>query len=238
MRLFFLSAIAALALSACASTPPFTAGPHLTLVDTTELPPPTSVDPATGAYEYRIGALDKLAINVFGAPELTQEEVQTDGSGNIVFPLLGSIQARGKTPAELATEIEQGLRGRYMRDPQVTVNAREVVSQMITIDGQVTEPGLFPVTGPMTLMRAVARARGTTEFARLNDVVVFRTVGDRQMAALYSLEAIRRGMYRDPPIYPNDIVIVGDSPSKRLLRNLIQAGGLIVTPIVAVLQNI
>jgi polysaccharide export outer membrane protein len=229
--------MAALALGACA-TPRFTPGPELTLVDATELPPPASVNAATGAFEYRIGPFDKLAITVFGAPELTQEEVQTDGSGHIVFPLLGDIDARGKTPAQLATEIQQGLRARYMRDPRVTVNVREVVSQVITVDGQVTEPGLYPVTTQMTLMRAIARARGTTDIARLQDVVVFRTVGEQRMAALYNLDAIRRGMYPDPAVYANDVVIVGASPTQRLIRNLIQAGGLIVTPIVAVLQRI
>jgi len=237
VRLSLLAALLALALTACASTPRFTPGPHLTLVDTTELPPPTGVNSSTGQYEYRIGALDKLTVNVLGAPELTQE-VQADGSGRIIFPLIGEVIAQGKTPAEVSAEIEQRLAARYMRHPQVTVNVREVVSQTITVDGQVTEPGIYPIGGSMTLMRAVARARGATEFARLQDVVVFRTVGDRQMAALYNLEAIRRGMYPDPAVYANDVVVVGDSPTRRFFRNLIQAGGLIVTPIVAVLQNI
>jgi polysaccharide biosynthesis/export protein len=125
-----------------------------------------------------------------------------------------------------------------MRDPRVSVNVLEMHSQLVTVDGQVTEPGMFPVTGDMTLMRAIARARGTTEFARLQDVVVFRTVGDQHMAALYNLEAIRRGLYPDPAVYPNDLVVVGDSPARRMFRDIIQASGLIVTPIVALLQNI
>ena len=75
----------------------------------------------------------------------------------------------------------------------MTVNLKETVSQVITVDGQVTEPGLYPVVGRMTLMRAVATAKGLSEFAKLNDVVVFRTVKGQKLAALYDLHAIRRG---------------------------------------------
>ena len=99
------------------------------------------------------------------------------------------------------------------------------------------KPGLYPVVGRMTLMRAVATAKGTTEFARLDDVVVFRTVGDRQMAALYNLGAIRRGAYPDPELYASDVVVVGDSPGRRLFRDILQAAPLITAPIIAYLSN-
>lgn len=233
--LFF--ALTALALAGCARTPPFTAGPHLTLAQGTELPPPSNVDPDTGRFDYRIGPFDKLRITVFGVEDLSQE-VQVDGSGRIGFPLVGQVVAQGKTPGELAQDIEAGLRRGYIRKPQVTVNLGEMVSQVITVDGQVREPGQYPVTAPLTLMRAVARAKGTTELARLHDVVVFRTVGDREMAALYNLEAIRRGVYPDPPVYPADVVVVGDSPARRMFQTLTQAGGLLAAPVIAILQRI
>jgi polysaccharide export outer membrane protein len=57
------------------------------------------------------------------------------------------------------------------------------------------------------------------------------------MAALYNLDAIRRGTYADPRLYADDVVIVGDSPARRLFRDILQAAPLIVTPIVALLQN-
>jgi polysaccharide export outer membrane protein len=111
------------------------------------------------------------------------------------------------------------------------------VSQVVTVDGQVRQPGLYPVVGGMTLMRAVATAQGTSEFARLRDVVVFRTVGGQNMAALYNLDAIRRGLYPDPEIFANDVVIVGDSPARRIFRDVLQAAPLITTPIIALLQR-
>jgi len=223
-------------LAACANGPALTPGPHLTVATATELPPPTTNDMAAQSRPYRIGAFDRLSVTVFGVPELSQT-VQADASGRISLPLVGQLDAAGHTPDELARSVETALRGRYIRDPQVTVNLEETVSQVITIDGQVREPGLYPVVGRMTLMRAVATAKGTTEFARLDDVVVFRTVGDRQMAALYNLGAIRRGAYPDPELFASDVVVVGDSPGRRLFRDILQAAPLITAPIIAYLSN-
>jgi polysaccharide export outer membrane protein len=226
-----------LAAAACSTPPRLEPGPHLTVVSTTELPPPDGVDVSTGERVYRVGPFDKVSIVVFGVDDLSRT-LQLDAGGRISMPLIGTIEASGKTPTELATEIATRLRGRYMRDPQVTVNLEETVSQVVTVDGQVREPGLYPVVGRMTLMRAIATAKGASEFARLQDVVVFRRVGGRDMAALYNLAAIRRGAYPDPEIFGNDVVIVGDSAARRLFRDILQASPLFLTPIIAILQNI
>lgn len=225
-----------LLLASCAHAPPIQPGPHLTVVPGGVLPPPTDVDPNSGARLYRVGPFDKLQISVYGLPELTQT-VQVDSSGRFSLPLLGTLEGLGKTPDQLSAEIAAGLRG-IVREPRVSVNVEETVNQLVTVDGQVREPGLYPVVGNMTLMRAIATAKGTSEFARLEDVVVFRTVGDQQMVALYNLSAIRRGLYPDPALYAQDVVVVGDSPSRRLFRDILQVSPLIVTPVVALLQTL
>jgi polysaccharide export outer membrane protein len=237
VKLHLLTPFVALALASCAHTPPFAPGPHLTLTEAQALPPPAGVDPNSEVRPYRIGPFDTLTVNVFGVSELSQK-VQVDSGGRISLPLIGGLDAQGRTPDELAREIAGRLRGRYLKDPQVSVNLEDTVSQVVTVDGQVREPGLYPVVGRMTLVRAVATAKGATEFAKLEDVVVFRKVGDRDMAALYNLQAIRRGMYPDPEIYANDVIVVGDSPARRMFKDVLQAGGLIATPIVAILQNL
>jgi polysaccharide export outer membrane protein len=86
-------------------------------------------------------------------------------------------------------------------------------------------------------MRAVSTAKGTAEFAKLSDVVVFRTVDGRKMAALYDLKAIQRGAYSDPEIFANDVIVVGDSPGRRLFRDILQATPLLTAPIIAYLNN-
>jgi polysaccharide export outer membrane protein len=186
------------------------------------------------ATPYRVGPMDKLVITVFGAPDLSGD-FQTDAAGRLSMPLIGQIDAAGATPKELSDAIAAKLTGNYVKDPQVTVNLKESISQRFTIDGQVTEPGSYPVLGNMSLMRAVAGAKGASEYARLDDVVVFRTVGGKQMAALYNLSAIRRGLYPDPQIYPNDIVIVGDSKARRMFQRFIEAAPTLATPLVLAL---
>ena len=129
------------------------------------------------------------------------------------------------------------MSGRYVRNPRVTVNLTEAVSQVVTVDGSVQKPGLYPVAGKLTLMRAIAIASGTSEFADDNHVVVFRRVNNKDMAALYDLRAIRQGMYPDPDIYANDVVLVGDSQARRLFRDLVQLSPLLAAPLVTILNK-
>jgi polysaccharide export outer membrane protein len=232
---FFSALIAAFLLVSCGGPHGLVPGPQLTVLPATELPPPEGVDLQTGARTFRVGPFDKLAISVFGLPELSQT-VQVDAAGRIAIPLVGALDAAGRTPAEISSEISRRL-ATYVREPQVAVNLDNAASQVVTVDGQVTQPGLYPVTANMTLIRAIASARGANEFARLDDVVIFRTVGDRQLAALYNLAAIRRGTYSDPSVYAGDVIIVGNSPARRLFRDILQASPLFVTPIVALLQR-
>jgi polysaccharide biosynthesis/export protein len=209
----------------------------ISVVPGTELLPPERIDLFEQNRPYLIGPFDKLNIDVFGIEELSAKEVQTDAGGRISFPLAGIIDAAGHTPGELEEMIEERLRGRFVRDPQVTVNLKETVSQVVTVDGQVKEPGLYPVIGRMTLMRAVATAKGASEFAKLDDVVIFRTVSGQKMAALYNLKAIRRGIYSDPEIFANDVVVVGDSKARRLFRDALQIFPLLTTPLILLFRS-
>lgn len=224
-------------LSGCASSGALGGAKDIQVLSGTELPAPDRSDLLAETRPYLIGPFDKLMIDVFGIEELSKKEVQTDASGRISFPLAGIVEAAGRTPAEIEEEIETRLRDRYVRDPQVTVNLKETVSQVITVDGQVKEPGLYPVIGKMTLMRAVATAKGTAEFAKLDDVVIFRTVKGQDFAALYNLDAIRRGNYDDPEVFANDVVIVGDSKARRMFKDALQIVPLLTTPLIIALQN-
>jgi polysaccharide export outer membrane protein len=211
---------------------------QIKVVDSTELPEPGRTDLLGESRPYLIGPFDKLTIDVFGIDELSKKEVQTDASGRISFPLAGVIDAAGRTPNEVEQIIEAKLRGRYVRDPQVTVNLKETVSQVIAVDGEVKQSGLYPVVGKMTLMRAVATAGGTSEFAKLEDVLVFRTVNGQKMAGLYNLKAIRQGIYADPEVFANDVIHVGDSAARRRFKDIIQIAPLLTTPLIYLFQNI
>ncbi len=223
-------------LSACAGRERLTSTQRLTVVeDSNKLPAPDREDLTAGDRPALIGPLDTIQVDVFNVPDLSRE-MQVDASGRISMPLAGTIDARGKTAAELADAIEAALRGRYIRNPEVTVNIKSSVSQVVTIDGQVVEPGLYPVTNQMTLMRAVASAKGLAEFARQDDIVILRTVNGRKMAGLYNIDAIRRGVYDDPAVYANDVIVVGDSPQRRLFRDFVSVSPLLAAPLIAIVQ--
>lgn len=232
-----VTAALALALSACASTPAVLQHSQVPVVQNQGLPNPARADLLDNTRPYQIAPLDTLSVNVFAIEDLSRDGVQVDAGGRLSYPLIGSLTAAGMTPEELAGEIAGRLRGNLVRDPQVTVNVTRTVSQVVTVDGQVRNPGLYPVFGRMTLQRAVATAGGLGEYADLEDVVVFRTVDGQRMAGLYNLGMIRAGAYGDPEIFSNDIVIVGDSQSRRMFRTLVQSSSLITTPLLILFRN-
>ena len=235
LRIFGALLIAAV-LSGCGGRARIESSARLTVVrDQAELPAPDRGDLTAADRPSLIGPLDTIQVDVFSVPELSRE-MQVDASGRISMPLAGTIDARGKTADELARSIEAALRGRYVRNPEVIINIKSSVSQVVTVDGQVVEPGLYPVTNQMTLMRAIASAKGMTEFARAEEVVILRTVNGRKMAGLYNMGAIRSGAYDDPAIYANDVIVVGDSPQRRLFRDFVSLSPLLAAPLIAFLQ--
>jgi polysaccharide export outer membrane protein len=226
----------AVVMGGCAKHTPIQSTASLTVVpDASTLPAPQRADLVAADRPALIGPLDTIEVEVTNIPDFSRE-MQVDASGRIAMPLAGTIYAGGKTAEELARTIEEALRARYVRAPEVVVNIKSSVSQVATVDGQVVEPGLYPVTNQMTLMRVIASAKGLTEFARQEDVVILRTVDGKHMAGLYNIGSIRRGAYDDPAIYANDVIVVGDSPQRRLFRDLVAVSPLLVTPLIAILQ--
>ena len=176
-------------------------------------PDPATAQPAEVVAEARptIAPYDKLDIKVFQVEDLSGE-FQVSPTGQIVYPLIGQITAAGKTPTELAQLIAARLGAKHLRSPNVQVNLMEaaptVTERLVTVDGSVNEPGAFPIKGPMTLMRAVALAKGLEENANPRRVIIFRTVNGQRLAGGFDLAAIRRAQAEDPAIYPNDIIVV------------------------------
>lgn len=226
-----------LLLSGCASSSPNIGGaPGLEVVQGDALPEPTIADLAANERPYRVGPFDVLTIDVFGSEELSKKEVQVDASGRITFPLIGTLEVAGKTPGEVGDLMADRFRGRYIYNPQVTVNLKEIISQTVTISGEVKKAGVYPIIGRMTLMTAIASAEGWTEFSKKGEVVVLRTVGDKDYAALYDVRAIEKGRYADPEIFASDVVVVGNSNSRRIFRDFLAATPLLA-PVVLLLDR-
>lgn len=228
-------AIGAMALGAC-STPPIGGAPGLE-VRQGDLPPPTPADLYAKSDFAGIRPFDTLIIDVFGIPELSKRKVRVDANGEIAFPLVGNVPVAGMSTAEISTELQTRLKGQYVRNPQVTTNLEASENSTFTVYGQVRQPGVFPIVGEGTLLKAVATARGLAEYGDSQEVIVFRTVAGERLATLYNIEAISRGAYGDPRIYPNDTIVVGDDKARRLFDDIVGVATILVTPLTIVLNN-
>ncbi len=217
-----LIGVLAVALSACASDPQLSASGSSAVQVAQALPAPDETGMSVDLSNYRLGPLDQIKVEVFGAPELTREG-EVDAAGNFALPLVGSVAAGGKTPGELGEVITAQLKGRYLKNPQVSVNIVKAKGQTFTVDGAVKQPGLYPIIGRMTLQQAVATARGADQTANLGNVVIFRTVQNKKMAALFNLKDIRAGRLQDPDVYGNDIIVVGESATRRFFNDFTKA---------------
>jgi polysaccharide biosynthesis/export protein len=183
------------------------------------LPPPDSPVPTVDLAPYRIGPGDELAVSVFGAQEL-DKTATVDAAGGFSLPLAGTFAAAGKTPEQLAEDIQAKLKGAYLKNPRVAVNVTKAANgQTVTVDGEVQQPGIYPVLSRMTLQQVIAIAHGASDTANIRNVIVFRTVGGQKMAAMFDLKDIRSGRSADPQVFGNDIVVVGESAVQKFLRN-------------------
>lgn len=223
------------AISGCGGTPPIGMASSVEQAPQNELPPPADLG-TDGSYVHRLGALDAISIEVDGMPDLLREVV-VDGEGMISYPLAGNVRAAGLTTTELSRALEDRMRANHVRDPRVSVNMVTAVSNVVTVDGQVNKPGLYPVYRSMTLSQAVAMASGETTFARTSVVLVFREVGGQQYVGLYDLKAIRYGNYADPRVYPEDRVVVGEDEARQLLQMVGPFVSLVTTPLIYLINR-
>jgi polysaccharide export outer membrane protein len=122
--------------------------------------------------EYRIGAGDSLQLFVWKEPDLTRD-VNVRSDGKVTIPLLGDVEAMGKTPSQLAADITK-LLGRFLEVPQVTIGVGRANSARFYVLGQVGKPGDFPLPGRTTVLQGLALAGGFREFARTDSIVVVR----------------------------------------------------------------
>jgi len=171
---------------------------------------------------YKIAPMDKLAIKVFKMQDLTAD-YDVDLAGNISLPLIGEVRAVNLTTAELDDQLTQKLGTKYLEHPDVSVAIKASTAHVVTVDGAVKDGGSFPVGGPISLIQAVALAKGTSEDANARRVAVFRTIGGKRQAAAFDLTSIRRGEAPDPQIYPGDIVVIDGSSVKATQKQILQS---------------
>jgi polysaccharide export outer membrane protein len=171
---------------------------------------------------YKLAPLDTVTVSVYQVPDLTRD-YQIDQSGRITMPLIGRVDAVGVGTTELSTIIAKRLDEKYLRNSNVVVSLKESASQVVTVDGSVRQPGIYPATTPLSLVQVIAAARGTDDLANPRRVAIFRTIGGKRMAAAFDLTSIRRGEMQDPAVYPGDTVVVDGSGVKKTQRDILQS---------------
>jgi polysaccharide biosynthesis/export protein len=135
--------------------------------------PARAVDPpAVDQQEYRIGSGDKLRIEVYKDPQLSQS-VQVRPDGKITLPLVGDIAAAGLTPTALRDHLTASL-AEYMNKPSVTVIVVETLASVVYVMGEVNRPGTVSLNGPMTMLQALAMAGGFKDFAKTKHIRIIR----------------------------------------------------------------
>ena len=179
---------------------------------------PLSSAAAVGA-DYRIGPSDLLDFDVYGVPDM-QRTVRVNASGVVSLPLIGPVALAGMTTAQAEAVIAQKYEKDFLQNPQVSLFIKEFTSQRITIEGAVARPGIYPVTGTLTLLRALALAGGGGQYALLNEVMLFRSGSALEAnTQMFDLEKIRTGEIADPIINADDVIVVKRDPKRTALRD-------------------
>jgi len=178
-------------------------------VPATTQPSATSAAAPVVPDSYVIGASD--VINVFVLKEPTLSSVSTipvRPDGMISMPLIGDIQAAGKTPMQLAGEITVKLK-KYVMDPNVTITLQAINSKKVYMMGEVNRPGPLEMTPGMTLLQAIATAGGLTQYANARRIYILRSAGGKQQKIpVQYKQALKGDSSLNLSLSPGDTIVV------------------------------
>ena len=162
---------------------------------------------------YRIQAGDELDVRFFYNPELN-DRVIVRPDGFISLQLIGELMVLDMTPGQLTATLQQRYDAMIQRTA-ITVTVRAFAAQRIYVDGEVNKPGLFPLTGQVTVVQAIAMAGGYKDSARLKEIILIRRgPANEPLAIPINLEEIinSKNMGQDILLLPYDIVFLPKSP--------------------------
>jgi polysaccharide export outer membrane protein len=200
----------ALAAHAQSSAAPSTPSPANAPAPATVKPPAIPQPPAQKADDsYIIGPADVLAINVWKETEISRS-IPVRSDGRISLPLIGDVQAGGRTPRQLQEEIARKLQS-FISEPDVTVIVQESRSQKFNVLGQVGKPGSFLLTDSTTVLDAIAMAGGFKDFAKQKQIYVLRQNADGTQVRLpFNYKNVVKGkdLEQNVKLMPRDTVVV------------------------------
>lgn len=185
----------------------------MTLVGCSSEPdlPPATINTTSNAPLYKIGPGDVLSIFVWGHPDLAST-VNVRPDGHISAPLIIDLRAAGKTPSELASDINQEL-DQYIIEPLTTVTVSEFAgtnAQQVRVVGEAASPQAIPYRADMTLLDVMIVVGGLTEFASGNRATIVRIVDDNQQEFGARLDDLLRDgdITANVAMRPGDVLII------------------------------
>jgi polysaccharide biosynthesis/export protein VpsN len=149
---------------------------------------------------YKLGSGDTISVRVLGEDDLRRERIRLSDAGTISFPILGELRVRGMTVGALEEHITQGLKGRYLLNPQVTVSIDEY--RNFFVNGMVEKPGGYPFAPGMTVRKAISLAGGFKERASREKLNIIRDDDPKQVPRKVDLNTA---------VLPGDILTVEES---------------------------
>ncbi|MCW5982853.1 MAG: polysaccharide biosynthesis/export family protein [Bryobacteraceae bacterium] len=162
--------------------------------------PAAPVDPGS----YVIGAEDQLSVSVWKEPEVSRQVIVRP-DGKITMPLIGEVQASGKTPVALAQQITEKL-GEFINRPEVLVEVRGVRSKKYYITGQVNRTGAFSLTVPTTVLEALSGTGGFQQWAKKKKIIIIR--GDKRFRFNYNDVIEGKNMQQNIYLENGDLIVV------------------------------
>jgi polysaccharide export outer membrane protein len=179
------------------------AGPQSAAADS------SSATPKAHNASYVIGNSDVLAITVWKEPDVSRS-IPVRPDGKISLPLVGEIQAAGRTPLQLEEEIAAKLQT-YINKPEVTVIVQEINSEKFNILGRVVKPGSYPLSGSATVLDAIATAGGFQDFAKQKSIYILRSnPAGGQSRMMFNYKDVVKGKHPEQNIKlePRDTIVV------------------------------
>jgi polysaccharide export outer membrane protein len=172
---------------------------------------------------YVLRPADRISVNVFREPDFATDALRIGLEGNVSLPMLGSIPAAGLTAKQFEQDVTRRLSALGLKSPMVSVNIVEYASHLVTVEGAVDNPGVYPFQPGARLSSAIALARGPKRTSKMDQVAVFRESPEGIMVAKFDYAQIRQGTMLDPVLEPGDRVVMGTDGLSVFWEDLLKA---------------
>ncbi len=174
-----------------------------------------------------LGQGDLLEMNVYGVPELSQK-VRVSNTGDIYLPLIDHLHVAGMTVEEAQSAIEKQLSdGGFVRNPHVSILVTESSSALVSVLGEVSKPGVYPVIGPRRLYDVISAAGGLTEKAGKNVSITHRNEPDNPKTITLS-DNLKQDTQSNVLIEPGDTVVVERAGAFFVVGDVVHPSGFIM----------